>query len=111
MEFKPPIIANIPFEADQRRKNEETIVSDNLLLTIISSRYTLKKEIMAFGKKSLVVAAIKVNLGANCFINERNSIMSGIIDKNIKNAVCPEYAPTRLAESFLVKYRKFFMVL
>jgi hypothetical protein len=98
------MIAKTPFEADHKRIKAEAIVKESSLSIIISSMYVLKNELTTSGANSFAMPANEDVVAPICFSSESESITSGISDMNIKNAVCAEYAPIRLAAALRVRY-------
>ena len=91
------MIAKIPFDADQSKTNTEAMVRVLLLSLEISLIYRSKNELMTFGVK-LSVTPTKVSAEEPMCVNAAKiKITNGISDKNIKKAVCAEYAPIRPA--------------
>ena len=103
-EFKPPIIANTPFEADHSNTKAEIIVNDNLPVRSISSMYVSKKLLIALGINSYAITVISASEEPIRFKRESKSIIIGMIDKNIKNAAWAEYALILLAPTLRMRY-------
>ena len=97
-------MAKTPFDADQRRTNADAMVNERLLVLIISSTYVLKNELTNSGANCFAALANESVAAPICCKSESNNIIKGIKERNIKKAVCAEYALILLAAAFLVRY-------
>ena len=103
------MIENIPLDADHSSTMADTIVIERLSSVTISSIYNSKKALTAEGVKSFPRAENSSDEAPSCIASDINSIISGISERNIKNAVCAEKAPILLAFAFLIKYLMLFI--